>query len=86
MPPAPVTAEQLRERASTLRRLAGRLDATPALDLHRRAGHDTWVGATPTRCCDDLVALRSSLRSAGDDLRANARALDHRAAQLDAAP
>lgn len=83
MPPSPTTSDQLRQRATTLRTIASRIECAPALDLHRRAGDDVWRGPTPLHCLDDLLRMRVELLAAADDLRAGARTLDMRAAQLD---
>jgi hypothetical protein len=89
MPPGPGpsadAAEQLRQRATQLRTVAAKIEGTPALDLHRRAGDDVWRGPTPLRCLNDLLLMRADLLRAGDDLRGAARQLDDRAEQLDAA-
>ncbi|MCU1391934.1 MAG: hypothetical protein JWM34_362 [Ilumatobacteraceae bacterium] len=82
MPPAPVTPDHLRERARLLRQLASRLRTSLAIDLHRRADHDTWIGPTPDHCHDDLVAMRASLIAAGQHLTDSAHALEVRAGQL----
>ena len=85
MPPAPVTPDQLRQRAGILRRLASRLDQALVLDLHQRAGDDTWIGPTPHHCHDDLCAVRASILAAGRDLQVNAAGLEQQARQHDAA-
>jgi hypothetical protein len=85
MPPAPVTpADQLRQRAAALRHVATRIDALTVLDLHRRADSSTWIGPTPQRCHELLLAMRTSVANAADDVRATSRLLDQRAAALDA--
>ena len=82
MPPSPTTPDELRQRASTLRTIASKIDCTRALDLHRRAGDNTWRGPTPQHCLDDLLQMRVELLAAAEDLRVSARTLDMRAAQL----
>ena len=82
MPPAPIGPEQLRERATILKRLASRVENALTLGLHLRATEDTWIGPTPQRCHGDLLAMRITLRDAGRDLRDGARALEQRADQL----
>lgn len=82
MPPAPIPPDQLRERANILRRVAHRLDQVLALDLHRRADDSAWLGPTPSRCHDELVAMRITLLGAGRQLRDKAATLDRRADQL----
>lgn len=83
MPPTPTSPEALRHRAVQLRTTASTLDHTEALDLYRRAGDDVWLGPTPRHCHDDLITVRHLLLAAGTDLRAEARALEARAAALD---
>jgi hypothetical protein len=83
MPPAPVTPDQLRQRAGLLRRLASRLDMSLAIDLHRRAAEDTWLGPTPRRCHEELLATRTAILAAGRDLQIRAAGLEQRAGQLD---
>jgi hypothetical protein len=82
MPPGPISPDQLHDRAAALRRLALRIEQSPALDLHRRAGEDVWVGPTPAHCHEELLDLRRQLLAAADDLRDRAQMLDARAAQL----
>lgn len=82
MPPAPIGPEQLRARATILKRLASRVENALALDLHRRATDDTWIGPTPQHCHGELLAMRITLRDAGRDLRDGARTLELRADQL----
>ena len=84
MPPAPVTADQLRQRATALRRLGSRLDGAAVLDLHRRATEETWMGPTPIHCREDLLTIRRQVLGAADDVRSRAAALDRLAQQLDA--
>lgn len=80
---APSTvAEQLRVRARTLRVLAHAINDCGAMTMYRRAGVDTWIGPTPQRCFDDLVAARTQLRRSADDLRGAAYRLEVRAGQM----
>jgi hypothetical protein len=85
MPSASQPGNQLRERAAALRRLAHAIEDADAVTLHRRATTDTWIGPTPQRCHDDLVAARTSLLGAAADVRSAAFRLDRLARQLDAA-
>ncbi len=78
--PAPV-ADVLLERARSLRRLARTIESLDAMLLYRRAGIDTWIGPTPQRCFDELLAARSTLTRAADELGRNAAQLERRAAQ-----
>lgn len=84
MPPTPPSPDSMRRRAATLRTVASTLDHSQALDLHRRAGDDVWLGPTPRRCHDDLITIRTLLLQAGRDLRTGARDLEVRAAALEA--
>lgn len=76
-------AEQLRGRARALRALARAIDDCGATTLYRRAGVDTWIGPTPQRCLDDLVAARTQLQRSAEELRGAAYRLDVRAQQVD---
>jgi hypothetical protein len=78
------TGDQLRVRATALRALARKLDNALALDLHRRAGTDVWIGPTPQHCYEDVRDDRRSLLGAAESLRSSARILDQRARQFDA--
>ena len=82
MPNSAALADDLRERARTLRRLACTIDAADATTLYRRAGVDTWVGPTPQHCVDDLLTGRNLLFQAADALRSGAYRLDQRAMQV----
>jgi hypothetical protein len=70
---------RLRARAQALRLLAMRLEVTPATTLHRYAGPDTWVGATPQACLDELGRLPHDLTACVDELGLAARTLERRA-------
>jgi hypothetical protein len=82
MPNTAALADDLRERARTLRRLAGTIDAADAAMLYRRAGVDTWIGPTPQHCVDDLLIWRNLLFQAADALRSGAYRLELRATQV----
>ncbi len=90
--PADITGEaaraaaELRARARSLRDLRRRVEASPALDLHRRAGPDTWRGPSSRACADDLAVLRARLLAAADHLAAEARRLDRLASELERSP
>ena len=71
--------EQMRARARSIRRTAALLDDCDATRLASRAGDDVWIGPTPQRCHDDLVAMRATIRSAHDELIAAAARLDAQA-------
>ena len=74
----PTPHDELLERAAALRQLARRLDGVSAMELHRRADRDVWIGPTPTRCHEELLGIRRSLHTAAENLRAAARLLEHR--------
>ena len=78
-------AEQLRVRARALRALAQTIEDCDATTLYRRAGIETWIGPTPQRCLDDLIAARTQLQRSAQDLRDAAHRLDARAVQIDLA-
>jgi len=77
-------AQQLRLRAAGLRGLARQLQSLRALTLYADAGADTWVGPSPQRCADDLMARRSELLQHADDLAQAARRMERQADELDA--
>ena len=68
-------AAALRRRGAALLRLSLEILVSPAATLVFRAGPDTWVGPTPTRCQDELNRLRTELLRASDDLGREARRL-----------
>lgn len=76
--------ESLRGRARSLRLYGAVLDASAATELHLRAGNDTWIGPTPQRCLDELLAMRRRLRQANSGLVAAALALERQADAADA--
>ena len=65
----------LRRRGVALVRVSIELIVSPAASLVFRAGTDTWVGPTPTRCQEELNRLRTELLRAADDLGREARRL-----------
>jgi hypothetical protein len=79
------SAEQLRTRARALRQLAARVSVCTGLTLHQRAGDDTWIGPTASRCRDDLLTVRRELLTAHDELIAAARRLERQATELEVA-
>ena len=76
-------AEELRDRARELRRLAAAIDAAEATELYRRAGVATWVGPTPAQCADELASARRQLIDAAQTLRTTARRAEIRADQAE---
>jgi hypothetical protein len=79
-------AEQLRQRARTLRSLDRRLQQLLLLTLPPAAGPQTWVGPSPQACYDDLRARRELITRATDELACEARRLERIADDLDARP
>ena len=73
----------LRARATELRRVAGAIEATPAIDLISQAGDNTWRGERVTFCVATMSQHRLALLDAARGLRSNARRLDIRADHLD---
>ncbi len=84
MPTTP-QATRLRQRAATLRALARRIESLSVLELHRKAGADTWVGPSPYVCAEMLRAHRERLLAAADDLWATASRFEREADEIDAA-
>jgi hypothetical protein len=83
--PSDPSAGELRRRAAALRMLAGRVEATPLLTLHRWAGTDTWTSPRADELRGQLAGDRRRLYAAAEELRDQARWLDRRADALDAA-
>ncbi|NQY56474.1 MAG: hypothetical protein HRT86_08325 [Ilumatobacteraceae bacterium] len=77
-------ATRLRQRVDDLRRFAEQLDHTPAADVDRLAGDDTWRGRRPALCRFVLRINLAQLHAAADDLRWQALLLEQQADQLDA--
>jgi hypothetical protein len=78
-------ADELRRRAASLRMMAGRLEATPLLTLHRWAGPETWTSPRADELRAQLAGDRARLYAAADELRDQARWLERRADALDVA-
>ena len=76
-------AAELRRRAVALRRMAGRLDDTPLLALHRWAGDDTWGSPHVEACRERLARDQARLCVAADELRFQAWRLDRQAEMLE---
>jgi hypothetical protein len=83
--PTDPDADSYRRRAGALRRLAGRLDDTPLLSLHRWADDGTWTSPRVETCREQLASDQAGIRSAADDLRDHAWHFERRAEALDAA-
>jgi hypothetical protein len=75
-------ASVLHERARSLRAMAARLEQLEALGLAARAGVDTWMGPTPSRCHDSLVSMRRRLLDEADSLRRTAARCDRSAESM----
>jgi len=80
---AAARAAQLRARARAIRSTASALADCEATRLPGRADEETWIGPTPRRCLDDLLAMRARLRSAAEHLVASARRLEAEADLLE---
>ena len=76
MSSAAITSPVQLERAAHLRRLAREMESLRLLDLHRRAGPETWVGPTAQRCLDELLLQRRAILAAAESLRIAARRLE----------
>jgi hypothetical protein len=86
MPVIPTNRESqsLRDRAWQLRSLANHVPTDALDDVLRRAGEDTWIGPTASRCVRELRGMRSALDTMVGDLRRAAHELDQQAARVDA--
>lgn len=76
-------AEQLRQRAAELRRLATRIEQLPVMRLDAYAGDDTWSGPRPTLCRTTLCTNQRQLHQAADDLRWHAYRFEIEADEAD---
>ena len=83
--PTDAEAADLRRRARELRALARQLERSPLHSLHLSAGVDTWTSPRADECRDLLTSDQSRLRSAADDLTAQAMWFERRADELEAA-
>lgn len=75
-------ASLLRQRARSLRTLADRLQQLEAIGLPPLADVDTWMGPSPSRCHDAMVAMRRRLLDEADELRGAAARFDRTADSL----
>lgn len=83
-PPHPY-ASLLRQRAASLRELAGSIERSPVMTLGEAAGEDTWT-SPQARLCERLLARNlHQLHQAADALRDTAFRIAARAEELDAA-
>lgn len=73
-----------RQRAAALRHLAVRIERTPAMDLERLAGIDTWRGPRPAACVAELRLAQHAVHAAADELRTRAWQFHRRADELEA--
>jgi hypothetical protein len=76
----PADADALRARATALRSLAARLDASAVHELPAAAGDDTWRGPTADAFVTDARRAARRCDDASAALRAAARALEREAA------
>jgi hypothetical protein len=83
--PSDITAEEYRQRATHLRRLAGQLDDVPLADVESWAGPETWRSAGADDCRQQLATDRQRIAHAADDLRQRAWIFERRAEAIDAA-
>jgi hypothetical protein len=76
-------ASTLRQRAATLRDLAGSIERSVVMTLHDLAGGDTW--STPrARLCEAMLTRNlHQLHAAADNLRDTAFRMQVRASELD---
>jgi hypothetical protein len=78
-------SDALRARASALRSLAARLDASVIHDLRGAAGDDTWRGPTADAFVADVRRAERVCDDASAALRAAARTLDRTASEASTA-
>ena len=83
--PVPTSAQQLRHRATTLRRLAREIEQSPVWQLDALAGEGTWRFPAADRCRETLAADLQALHQVVEDLRAVAWRLEQTADVLAAA-
>lgn len=77
-------AQQLRQRAHHLRRLADAIEADPVMKLDRYGDVDTWRGPRSDLCRATLAANQHQLHAAADDLRWHAYRFEQQARELEA--
>ena len=77
-------ANQLRQRARQLRRLADAIEGSPVMRLDRHGDVDTWRVQRPDLCRTTLAHNQHQLHAAADDLREHAWRFDRQAEELEA--
>jgi len=83
--PRDSTADEYRQRAAHLRRLAVRLDDVPLAEVESWAGPDTWRSPGADDCRQQLATDRQRIAHAADDLRQRAWMFERQADAVDAA-
>ncbi|HEY3483838.1 MAG TPA: hypothetical protein VGK49_00585 [Ilumatobacteraceae bacterium] len=73
---------ELRQRARHLRSLAGQVESSPVMALHRHAGSDTWRTPRAELLLGILTANQGQLRRAAEELRWQAHLLETRAERM----
>lgn len=81
---ASARANQFRQRARHLRRLAETIETSPVMRLDRHGDVDTWRGPRPDLCRATLAANQHQLHAAADDLRWHAYRFEQQAEELEA--
>ena len=77
-------ASVLRQRAATLRDLAGSIERSIVMTLDELAGDETWSSTPRTRLCEAMLARNlHQLHRAADDLRDTAFRMHARAGELE---
>lgn len=69
-------AELLRTRARGLRNYGAFLRSCEATTVYLRSDTNTWIGATPEHCLNELTSFRNDLRRMNDDLVSSAIRLE----------
>lgn len=76
----------LRQRAASLQNVARRFDQIDLRGVLTALGEDTWIGASPQRCRDEIRAAERRLHDAAATTRAHAQRLLARAAHAEQGP
>jgi hypothetical protein len=77
------TPDILRQRATTLRRLATTLTSSSLHTLGSAVGEDTWMGPSPQHCRERVAHFHDVFLGHADDLRSRARRLERQAEQIE---